>query len=119
MKIFKEIFGRIWAVWGMVLFVGTLLIVIIPIWISTFMKEPKGTEVFRRISNVWMSVFLFLIGSPLSVKGKKNFRKGQTYVVVCNHNSLMDVPLSTPFIPGPNKTIAKVEMAKIPLFGMV
>ena len=31
----------------------------------------------------------------------------------------MDVPLTTPFIPGANKTIAKIEMAKIPLFGMI
>ena len=31
----------------------------------------------------------------------------------------MDVPISTPFIPGSNKTIAKAEMAKIPVFGLV
>ena len=31
----------------------------------------------------------------------------------------MDVPLSSPGIPGANKTIAKDEMAKIPLFGMI
>jgi 1-acyl-sn-glycerol-3-phosphate acyltransferase len=31
----------------------------------------------------------------------------------------MDIPLSSPGIPGPNKTIAKTEMAKIPLFGMI
>lgn len=31
----------------------------------------------------------------------------------------MDVPISTPCIPGGNKTIAKIEMAKIPLFGLL
>jgi 1-acyl-sn-glycerol-3-phosphate acyltransferase len=30
---------------------------------------------------------------------------------------MMDVPLSCPYIPGPNKTIAKSSFAKIPLFG--
>jgi len=29
----------------------------------------------------------------------------------------MDVPVSSPAIPGGNKTIAKVEIAKVPLFG--
>ena len=29
----------------------------------------------------------------------------------------MDVPVATPFIPGGNKTIAKIELAKTPLFG--
>jgi 1-acyl-sn-glycerol-3-phosphate acyltransferase len=31
----------------------------------------------------------------------------------------MDIPLTTPFIPGANKTIAKKEMASIPLFGII
>ena len=31
----------------------------------------------------------------------------------------MDVPVTTPFIPGANKTIAKAGMAKIPLFGLI
>lgn len=31
----------------------------------------------------------------------------------------MDVPLSSPGIPGANKTIAKVEMSRIPLFGTI
>lgn len=31
----------------------------------------------------------------------------------------MDVPVTSPGIPGANKTIAKIEMAKIPLFGLI
>ena len=31
----------------------------------------------------------------------------------------MDIPITTPQIPGPNKTIAKAELAKIPLFGLI
>jgi 1-acyl-sn-glycerol-3-phosphate acyltransferase len=66
-----------------------------------------------------MHIFLLALGSPLKVKGDKNFAKGETYVVACNHRSLMDIPLSTPHIPGPNKTIAKKELAKFPVFGLV
>ena len=66
-----------------------------------------------------MDVFLGLIGCPLKIKGKEYFRKGETYIVVSNHNALIDVPVSSPGIPGGNKTIAKAEMAKIPLFGLI
>ena len=31
----------------------------------------------------------------------------------------MDVPITSPGIPGGNKTIAKIEMAKIPVFGLL
>ena len=53
------------------------------------------------------------------VHGKENFKRGENYIVASNHNSYMDVPLTTPFIPGPNKTIAKSELAKVPLFGLI
>ncbi len=119
MKLLQNIFGRVWAVWGMIAFSSTLLVVVIPIWLTYYIKEPQGTETFRRISKVWMDVFLFLIGCPVRVRGKKKFEKGRTYIVVCNHSSLMDVPITTPYIPGANKTIAKIEMSRIPLFGLI
>ncbi len=88
-------------------------------WIRGVVKEPKRTEIFRRISVVWMRIFFFLTGCSLKIFGKKNFKSGENYIVTCNHNSFMDVPVSTPFIPRANKTIAKAEMAKIPLFGLI
>ena len=119
MNVIKNIFGRIWAVWGLVIFAVTMLIALIPIALSGGLPEPRKTEVFRKSAKAWMSTFLILIGCPLRIKGRSNFAKGQTYIVTCNHNSLMDIPLSTPFIPGPNKTIAKIELSKIPLFGVI
>ena len=79
----------------------------------------KRIKVFRIITVVWVRIFFFLTGCRLKAVGLENFKKGENYIVTCNHNSLMDVPLTTPFIPGPNKTIAKAEMAKTPLFGLV
>lgn len=117
MKLFKEIFARIWAVWGIISFIATFLIVFIPSMLTNLLPEPKSSKVFSRISTIWMDVWLFLVACPLKVVGKENFKPGQTYVVICNHNSLMDVPISSPYIPGGNKTIAKTSFAKIPLFG--
>jgi 1-acyl-sn-glycerol-3-phosphate acyltransferase len=66
-----------------------------------------------------MDIFLGLAGCPLKTSGREYFKEGRTYIVVCNHNALIDVPVSSPGIPGGNKTIAKAEMAKIPLFGLI
>ena len=88
-------------------------------WIIGIIDEPRRTAIFRMITVVWMKIFFFLTGCSLKIVGLRNFKKGENYIVTCNHNSLMDVPLTTPFIPGPNKTIAKAEMAKTPLFGLV
>src|SRR5690606_28047485 len=55
---------------------------------------------------------------PIEIKGREHFQKGKSYIVACNHNSVLDITLSSPFIPGANKTIAKNSFAKIPLFGL-
>jgi 1-acyl-sn-glycerol-3-phosphate acyltransferase len=120
LRILKAIFGRIWALWGILLFVASLIVFLVPFTLFCLhVPDPKKTRRFIAYSRVWMSFFLTGIGCPLTVKGRKYFKKGETYIVVCNHNALIDVPVSSPGIPGGNKTIAKMEMAKIPLFGLL
>jgi 1-acyl-sn-glycerol-3-phosphate acyltransferase len=119
MSFIKNILGRIFALWAMIVFVSTLLIVFLPMWFVGLWKEPKRSYLMHEIFRGWMNVFFFLSGIRLRVKGKENFKTNENYIVVFNHNSMMDVPVSVPFMPGANKTIAKIEMAKIPLFGMV
>jgi len=112
-----NLFGRIWAVWALVSFVLTFLIIFIPSMISYLIPGKRGQDYFIGVSRIWMGSWLYMIGCPLRVKGKENFKKGEAYVIVYNHNALLDVPLSAPFVPGGNKTIAKSSFAKVPIFG--
>lgn len=114
----KNIFARIWAAWGLLTFIITFLVFFLPSMIAYAIPEPAGQSYFIGLARVWMRTWLFLIGCPLKITGRENFEKGKTYVVVFNHNAFLDVPLSAPFVPGPNKTIAKASFAKVPLFGL-
>ncbi|MEO8822900.1 MAG: lysophospholipid acyltransferase family protein [Ginsengibacter sp.] len=115
----KNFIFAIVALWVLIVFIITLLLVMLPMWIVGIYDEPKRTGYFREISKGWMIIFFFFTGCRLKIKGKENFKPGEKYIVTSNHNSLMDVPVLTPFIPGANKTIAKIEMAKVPLFGLI
>ena len=119
MDIIKSILGRVFAFWALVVFAGSLLVVAIPIWITRLWPEPKRTVLVFGIFKIWMKFFFVFSGVRRIHRGREHFKKGENYVVVCNHSSFMDIPLSSPGIPGPNKTIAKAEMAKIPIFGMI
>jgi 1-acyl-sn-glycerol-3-phosphate acyltransferase len=119
LKIFKNIFARFWAFWGIVSFIVTFLIIFIPsMFCHLFSDEKKGQTYFIRVSTLWMRIWLALIGCPLKIRGYSNFEKNKNYIIVFNHNALLDVPLSSPFVPGANKTIAKASFAKVPLFGL-
>ena len=119
MNILKAIAGRIWALWGLCLFITTMIIALLFYSFCYLMKEPQRAIWHRQVSRVWMNFYLFCIGCPLKVSGEEYFERGQNYIVVCNHNSLMDVPVTTPFMPHPNKTIAKKEFAAVPIFGWI
>ncbi len=115
----KNIPGKIFATWAALWFVLTMLVIILPMWFIGLLPEPKRTRIFRIISKGWMNVYFPIVFCRLKIVGRENFKRGENYIVLSNHNSFMDVPLTTPEIPGPNKTIAKAEMAKIPLFGLI
>lgn len=115
----RNVFGAIWMIWSGIVFFITMLIFWIPMWAVKFYDEPKRTEVFMMWIRAWMAVFLPLAGIWMTVRGREKFRKGENYIITCNHKSMMDVPLSSPGIPGANKTIAKSEFVKVPLFGMI
>jgi 1-acyl-sn-glycerol-3-phosphate acyltransferase len=119
MKVIRTIAGHVYAVYALLVFIATMLVVLLPIWLISLTKEPTRARLLHKVFRVWMGVYMPLIFCPVSRKGKQHFAKRQNYVVVINHNSLMDIPVSSPWIPGPNKTLAKMEMARIPLFGII
>ena len=77
----RNILGRIFAFWAAIVFISTMLVAFILILLASLFKEPTSTKIFHQITRVWMRIFLTLSGIRFSVKGKKNFKKGETYIV--------------------------------------
>jgi 1-acyl-sn-glycerol-3-phosphate acyltransferase len=71
----------------------------------------KLQEKASKIPNITIDMFP---GFPAT---KVIFDNLENAVVVCNHNSLLDIPVSFPFLPRANKTIAKKSLSKVPIFG--
>jgi len=117
MRFMKNIFGRIWAIWGAIWLIFTLLLFFLPFSFCYLLPEPSRSNVSYYLYKWWMIFFLPPIGVFIKIRGKHNFINGNKYIVTCNHNSLFDILVSSPQIPGPNKTIAKKELANIPVFG--
>ena len=118
-SLFRDIAGRVFAIWALLLFVTTLPIAFLFYIPCFWLQEPAKARWHRIVSKIWMGGFLTLIGCPLKIHGKDNYIFGKPYIVLCNHNSLMDVPVSTPFLPRANKTIAKKSFTRIPVFGWI
>lgn len=111
--------GRVLAFWALLVFATTMFLFM---WLYIpcfFLPEPNKTKWHRIISRLWMGIFLMLSGCSFRVTGKHHFEGLEPAIVICNHNSLIDVPVSTPFLPRANKTIAKKSFVYVPLFGWI
>ena len=116
----KNIIAPIYFIYGMLLFAITMIPVAIVFFLfKTFANEKTYSKAVQTSFQIWMGVYMPLIFCPVKHVGRENFKKGKNYIVTLNHNSLADVPVSSPGIPGPNRTLAKVEMASIPIFGYI
>lgn len=121
MSAVKNIVGRIAALWMLVWFVVTILLVAIPVSFCHLLirgDRPRTLAIMKWF-RIWMDVYLPAVGCPIRRQGLENFRKGENYVVVANHNALVDILVSTPSVPGASKTLAKAELARIPVFGLI
>src|ERR1700761_1017104 len=98
MNFVKNILGRVFCTYMLVVFFITMLVILLPIWIISFLPEPKRAKALHKVFRAWMGVYLPLVGCPVRRKGAEQLKKGESYVVVINHNSLADIPVSTPWI---------------------
>ncbi len=67
----------------------------------------------------WSLIFSILTFIHYSVQGKENFKKGNSYIYVSNHTSFLDIPGVCLTIPGEFRPLAKKELLKLPVFGMI
>jgi 1-acyl-sn-glycerol-3-phosphate acyltransferase len=111
--------GRILAFWALLVFASTMFLFIWFYLLCFILQEPYKTRWHRTISKIWMGLFLTLVGCRFTVKGKHHYNNVGPAIVICNHNSLIDVPVCTPFLPRANKTIAKKSFIYVPLFGWI
>ncbi len=121
MNLIKNILGRMLAFWAALVFMITIIPIAFIVWLLGLTKkeEKERISIFIKASKIWISTYFFLIGCRLIRVGINNFKKNENYIIISNHNSFMDILVISPFVPGANKTIAKSELAKIPLFGFV
>lgn len=91
-------------------------IVDIALWLLTFWWD-KRLWLLQRFSCVWALFYIWANPSwKIDFKGKENIRKGQTYIIISNHQSALDIVLLYRLWMQ-FKWVAKREIFRVPLIG--
>ncbi|MVT11396.1 1-acyl-sn-glycerol-3-phosphate acyltransferase [Chitinophaga sp. ysch24] len=119
MKWLKNLPGRLYAAYALLLFICMMLIMLLPMWLVSLLPAPLDIKYFTTLGRVWVHIYLPLIFCPVRVKGRQYFKSEGPYIIVCNHNSFVDIPATFYAIPDASKSLAKKEMVKTPIFGIM
>lgn len=68
-------------------------------------------------AKAWAKVIRWLTPMPVKIVGAENIKKGQSYVIVANHQSAYDIILVYSSLPIDFRWIMKKELRKVPLLG--
>lgn len=87
--------------------IGTIII-------GFFQRQSRWS--YRNILQVWARVLMWAAGAKMRVEGLENIDPNRAYIVVSNHQSLMDIPALVAALPLHLTIVAKKELFKIPIF---
>lgn len=84
-----------------------------------FLFGNKISWIAYKFLKAWAWIFSKLTFIRYAVHGKENFEKGKSYIYVSNHTSFLDIPGICLTLPGEFRALAKKELLKIPVFGII
>lgn len=92
----------------------TIAMSLIALVITLFDKTGNA---FRKFGGLWAKIGLWLSGVKLRVVGEENYDPNASYVIVSNHASMYDILAVLAGIKNNLRIMAKIELAKVPLWG--
>ena len=116
----KRIFSLIFMIWGFLIFIAAMLLVLPFIFISSALfKDKRGSDIIFFFLNIWGWLFCIFCFFKIKTQNRFLLDPKKAYIYVCNHNSYLDAVAIVLAIPGSFKPLGKIEMVKIPVFGLI
>ncbi len=115
-SLFKKISLILYRVWFYVL-VTVPILIFFPLLLFFTFSERWYPQFFWMARNLWAAPILYGMGCPPWITWQERMVKGQSYMLVANHTSMLDIMLMLRVSRNPFVFVGKKELAKIPLFG--
>jgi len=118
MKLIKLIFSKLYVLWVVIVFT-TFMIILLPVFILPILIGQKYGFITYGGLRVWAWIFSKLTFIRYQIKGKENIDLKSSYIYSSNHTSFLDAPGLALGVPTQFRPLAKKELLKIPVFGLI
>lgn len=114
----KKIAAILFLSWSFIVFIAAMILVFPFILIlSVFLKGKRAQDTIFFFLKIWAVLFSVLCFFPVRTRGMNKADKA--YIYVSNHNSYLDAIAVVSAIKGSFKPLGKIEMVKVPIFGLI
>ena len=111
---------KIWAGYGFFIFL-LLWLLLMPIIVLAFLCSPLIGQrpLIWFLHHFYTRLYFLLIFIRVKVRNRRVLNPNQSYIIVSNHVSPVDFMLNAMAFPRAYKYLAKKELTKIPIFGII
>lgn len=110
-----KILNALYRIWFYLL-IGLVTLLLSPFLFVFTIKESQYPT-FYKVAHLWGSAITYGMGFWPKIKGAENVKKGQSYILVANHSSMIDIMMMFTVIKNPFVFVGKKELARLPFFG--
>jgi 1-acyl-sn-glycerol-3-phosphate acyltransferase len=119
MRLIRKALQLLYVLYALLLFVALM----IPVFIWSILVLPLGRirsgNLTYRACMLWGDLWFPLVFIRHKNIFQTPIRHEQSYIFVCNHISYMDTPTIVKALRQPVRPLGKVEMTKVPIFGVI
>ena len=94
------------------------ILLLFPFLFISILRE-EWYPIFFKLARFWAYIILFGMGFIPIIKKGVQYKKGESYMIVANHTSMIDIMLMLFITKDPVVFVGKKELSKIPLFGFI
>lgn len=116
LQLIKNIGHVLYRIWFYIL-VAIPIFLFFPFLLITTFSEKWYPQFFWLARNIWATPILYGMCCPPKVIREQKLVRGESYMLVANHTSMLDIMLMLYISKNPFVFVGKKELAKIPLFG--
>ncbi len=115
-KLLQKAGSVIYQIWFYIL-VAIPILIFWPLLVIFTISEKGYPYFFWIARNIWANFILYGMGCITIVKREEKIKKGESYMLVANHTSMLDIMLMLKLSKNPFVFVGKKELSKIPVFG--
>ena len=97
-----------------------MILILVPAYAAVhFLDDRTRTLSVYRANRVISGLWFAACGYRLQIEGAEKIDPVQTYMFVCNHCNILDMPVTGYFLQHYYKSLAKAELRRIPFMGFL